>query len=711
MKSPLKLVLRLAGVALVAWAAWGLRAHAVAELPPDYDEDDYLRAAQLYADGLRAGDWRILTEVNYREEHPPLAKVLYALPLASLEPAAEIPDRPTSAGPAHDLPPEYLEEARAQAARFGTLEAILLALVNPLAGLFLAVHSFTIKYQSQVMLEALPALTSAALVLAYERSRVWETGRASGWLAASAVLLGLTAAGKYIYAVAGVAALAHWLWHGRGSLRKTLPLALGWGAVSLVVFFGANPYLWPDPLGRLSASVLYHAGYATGAAEVESAGFPVWQPLVWLFGSVPWHPGAILILADLPITLLALFGLRRTASSRPVFLWWLAVALLFLFLWPTKWPQYILVLTFPLAFAAAEGARALVWEPLTAAWRARGTRQPRIHARRGEAARAALWLLPGVVAVTVITFFPLLFQSGMMLTDFNARSIRDGLQGGVSRAALAGLTGQVEPPEEYSFWEPGRGQEVSYVGFRQFFEVLNGIPDVWVFNLLWMILSVALQVALGMGVALLLHTRGLRGRPVWMALFLLPWAIPEFVGVLSWIQVFSPDSGWVGLAASGSFGQTNGNPFAAAVTQWTNDPNLAMLVLLLVGLWMGWPLIMLAASAGLRLLPREVYEAAELDGAGGWQVFRTITWPLLFPLLTPIILLRAISAFNQFYLFWVFNPPWPVLTASSLSYYLFRYDNLYAGSATVNMITVLILAGMIVWFARSTRAGEGVTYA
>jgi ABC-type sugar transport system permease subunit len=111
------------------------------------------------------------------------------------------------------------------------------------------------------------------------------------------------------------------------------------------------------------------------------------------------------------------------------------------------------------------------------------------------------------------------------------------------------------------------------------------------------------------------------------------------------------------------------------------------------------------------MIPAEVNDAAAIDGATGWQQFRAITWPLLLPLLAPALIIRGIFAFNQFYLFYVLNPPWPLITLASLSYYIFGEAGRYAVSAIINVFTVVLLVLLLLWFNRVSRAGEGVTYA
>jgi len=417
--------LKIFAVLLALTLAWSLRANAVSHLPGDYDEDDYLRAAQEYAAVFRSGDWRGLMNFNYRAEHPPLAKIAFGAAIAGNAPTPLLPDRPTSASPDQTLPRPQLTHARSLAAAFGALTAAALALLNPLAGFFLAIHPFTVKYTAQVMLEALPALTSLLAALAYLRT--WRSPRRAAWLTLSAALLGLTAASKYIYAVVGVAILADWLWRARAEnqLKKTILPILAWGALALMVFFAADPYLWPDPLNRLRESLFYHVNYSTGAKEVQEAASPFYQPLVWLFFSPYWwgRNGVFVFPFDPFLSLLALLGLPRLWRKERLFVLWIGVTLFFLLLWPTKWPQYLITYSAPLMLAAGEGFGTIFIEPLKKVI-ARVAAPKKSQAAgavtgRNEGRRALPWLIPGLLAFAALTIFPLLFQFGISLTNFN----------------------------------------------------------------------------------------------------------------------------------------------------------------------------------------------------------------------------------------------------------------------------------------------------
>ena len=139
-----------------------------------------------------------------------------------------------------------------------------------------------------------------------------------------------------------------------------------------------------------------------------------------------------------------------------------------------------------------------------------------------------------------------------------------------------------------------------------------------------------------------------------------------------------------------------------------------MLVLLLAAVSYGFPCMLLAASAGLKLLSQEVFDAAAIDGANAWQTFRYVTWPLLMPLVIPAVIIRAIFAFNQFYLFQMFyfvDGDFNMFTLARLSYFLVYDWRDFSGSVIVNVITILFLTIFIVLFNRWSKAGEGVTYA
>ena len=712
----------------VSLLALGVRLRAVNLLPIDFDEDDYLAAGQRYAQFIRDRDLQGLIGYNFNYEHPPLTKIIYGLVILPLQEAPLIKELPATAPIVGSLPQPHFIVARLSSAFFSLLEVIALSIINPLAGFFLAINTWQIKYTSQIMLEPLPALTSLLTVVFYTQSkRKWNT-----WLILAAICLGITAASKYTYCLVGIVVLIDWLFDTRPiepkfNLKKhikwILPVIL-WGFISIIIFILADPRLWNDPLNRLKESLLFHAAY-TQSATVRQAGYPPWQPLVWIFSSVPWHPGVFIITIDMYITILAVFGIRRLWQRHRIYALWLMIALGFLLVWPTKWPQYIIILTAPLSFSAAEGFMELFWIPLRS-WlhrpRARlsiqklytwpGKVLPSIKQNWIDSRRSIPWLLPGIIVLALIVVFPMVFQFAMSFTDFSGSAIRDGLTGGVWREFWAGITGKVKPIP-YDPFGMSNSKVVHYTGPGILLALLSGAtPDLLVFNIIWTVLAVLCQMSFGVMVALLINRYGVRFKGWWQAIYILPWAIPEFVGALIWTQVFDPKFGWFNLAASGTWAGRADYPGALSfATRWQEDPTAGLIVLLITATWYGFPFMMLAATAGLKMIPLEVYDAAAIDGANAWQRFWGVTWPMLLPLLLPAIIIRSIFSFNQFYLFYVLHLPGSLATFAITSFFIFNNGNRYAVSAAFNIFTVIVLVFLILWFNRWSKAAEGVTYA
>jgi hypothetical protein len=256
------------------------------------------------------------------------------------------------------------ETGRWTSAVFGIAQVAVAAAIHPIAGLLLAVESYHAKYTSQAYLEAIPGLLFVLALLLFERG----TRAADGsprlpadlrLVAAAFALLGVAAAGKYPYGAVGLLALAP-LTIAAIPRRPLVWLALA--GASLLAFISFDPYLWPDPIGRLTDTIGFHFAYGQ-SEKVTSAGLPWYQQIVALLVAQPtrWHPGVFplgqVTVAILP---LALIGAPIAARRRPVWAFTALVGLAFLLVWPTKWPQYLLLVLVPLAIVAAHAPAALI---------------------------------------------------------------------------------------------------------------------------------------------------------------------------------------------------------------------------------------------------------------------------------------------------------------------------------------------------------------
>lgn len=364
-------------VLLILVLGAGLRLFAANRLHIDHDETTYLIASNNYANYIRNGQlsWLAWNTTNY--EHPSLNKIIFGVALLPLDPLDKVLQSDLIDGmPIKEQQAwQYALADRYVSVAFGSLAVALLSILNPLAGLFLAVDSLAIKYTSEVYLEALPMLASLLAVIAYTRffanytKNPQDRKKAWLWLVVSAISLGVAAASKYIYCVAGLAVGLHWL---VSVIRKKLPartlfILLGWGIASLVMFFVFDPYLWVHTSERLAKTLSYHFRFQA-SRHVVNANYPFWQPLAWLFSPFrayrPIHDpaanDAILFSIDTLIFFLAVIGLPRTFKRQQVFFFWLVIGLAMLFVWGSKWAQYPLIILAPWCFSAAQGFFTLV---------------------------------------------------------------------------------------------------------------------------------------------------------------------------------------------------------------------------------------------------------------------------------------------------------------------------------------------------------------
>jgi hypothetical protein len=322
----------LIGVLLHAWAVW--------QLPVDYDEPVYIQAAGDYAALIKAGNWQGVIDYQENSEHPPLIKLLYSLPQV----LSKTPLNPSV----------MLFSGRTISALFGSLAVWLLALLNPLAGILLAFHTMTVKYTSQAYLEALPMCTAIAGILALVKMKAPR----DKWFWFSALALGLTAAGKFSYAPIGVVVLYLLIWEKKNKVGDIL-LYL---AAAVATFFILDPALWHDPLGRLAQALTFHEQYAQ-STHVAAANYPWYQPLVWISNSVEWHPLVFFWGLDEVAFLFGLVGMYWELRERRWVAVWFLSGLLFLLFWPTKWPQYTLLIIPPLCISAST-AMVRIWKKI-----------------------------------------------------------------------------------------------------------------------------------------------------------------------------------------------------------------------------------------------------------------------------------------------------------------------------------------------------------
>lgn len=347
-------LVRLAFATALGLVALLLRWQAALHLPADYDEAIYLRGAQAYAQGFRSGNLSVIFSDD-SPENPPLMKLVFGAALAT---QVDLPAIDTDLN--QPLPANLLQAARAASVMLSAAAVLVMALVSPVAGVALAVHTLHIKYASEVLLEALPFAASLLCVVAYQKSnRQWNR-----WLALSALALGVTASSKYLYCVVAVAILADWALHAlhnssdsRNSWKRELRNAVIWGALAVVAFVATDPYLWLDPVGRLVSSLTFHRQNSSLAVNTQK--YVAWQPLVWLSSASTFRPDVLWVYLDPLVLVLAALGVVLLWRRQRVFALWLAVGLAFVLIYSNKWPQYPLVVLAPICLSAGLVVEAL----------------------------------------------------------------------------------------------------------------------------------------------------------------------------------------------------------------------------------------------------------------------------------------------------------------------------------------------------------------
>jgi len=198
------------------------------------------------------------------------------------------------------------------------------------------------------------------------------------------------------------------------------------------------------------------------------------------------------------------------------------------------------------------------------------------------------------------------------------------------------------------------------------------------------VVTVALTTVLALAFALLLAPGG-KFRSGVQALLILPFAMsPALIGV-SFRFMFNPEFGLFDAV----FGALL--PGVAAVS-WLSDPTLAFWVVVIADVW-GWiPFLTLVLIGGLASIPRETIEAAQIDGAAGWRVFKDVTLPQLVPVLAVVVILKAIFSLKTFDLVFMLTNGGPGTATQTLSHYVyfngFKYSNLGYSSAVAWLMVI-----------------------
>ncbi|UNS96483.1 sugar ABC transporter permease [Streptomyces tubbatahanensis] len=300
----------------------------------------------------------------------------------------------------------------------------------------------------------------------------------------------------------------------------------------------------------------------------------------------------------------------------------------------------------------------------------RGTPPPRTPAARkrllGLDHGAWFLLLPALLPILVLSVGPLLYAISLAFTDAQF--------GRTVETDFIGVTNFADLRLDSLFWE----------SFR--------------IGLVWAVAVTALQLVLALGLALLLN-QNLRFRWLARTLALVPWAMPEVVVGIMWRLVYHQDAGILNktLRQVGLLGGPAEN------IDWLTNLSLALPAVILVGVWAGMPQTTVVLLAGLQNVPHELTEAAQLDGAGVWRRFASVTWPALKPVAVAMTALNFIWNFNSFGLVYVLTQGGP--GGQTRLPMLFAYEEAFkygqfGYAAAMGVVMIAVVAVFLTVFLR-----------
>ena len=307
-------------------------------------------------------------------------------------------------------------------------------------------------------------------------------------------------------------------------------------------------------------------------------------------------------------------------------------------------------------------------------------RVPRRRRPRWKGATPYLLVLPAILLELLIHIIPMLvgiWMSFIKLTQFFIANWREAPAAGLSNYTIA-----------MDFSNPiGRSLLHSFT-----------------VSILYTMIVVGLAWLFGMSAAAVLQN-GFRGRGTLRTLFLVPYSLPIYAGVITWSFMLQRDNGLVNHVLVNNLHLLDDPPF------WLIGNN-AFVSMAIVALWRSWPFAFLMIMAGMQSIPDDVYQAASVDGAGVWQQLRYITLGMLRPVNVVLVLMLFLWTFNDFNTPFVLFGPTPPVSADLISIHI--YDNSFvnwnfglgAAMSVLLLLFLLVVTGayLLITNRRSRRA-------
>lgn len=240
-----------------------------------------------------------------------------------------------------------------------------------------------------------------------------------------------------------------------------------------------------------------------------------------------------------------------------------------------------------------------------------------------------------------------------------------------------------------------------FVGVENYTKVLS---DEYFFNsvkvtVLYILVTVMGRYLIGFGSALLLNTKFL-GRGLARALIIIPWAVPEVVACLVWILMYDQDYGVINYLL-------NNAGILSYNIAYLQDVSIALPAAMVVNIWKGFPFVAIMLLAGMQSVSAELYEAADIDGAGSWQKIRYITIPSIRPVSAIVFLLLIIWTIKDYAIAYVLAKGGPSRATEILTIYVqqtgFKYFDFGKAAAAGMLMLLVSLSFTYVYFKMLNR--------
>lgn len=257
----------------------------------------------------------------------------------------------------------------------------------------------------------------------------------------------------------------------------------------------------------------------------------------------------------------------------------------------------------------------------------------RVHRRSRSTRWAAVgFAAPLVVYLLAFYAFPLWRNIELSLHDYTPRAFVQG------NAEFVGLDNYADVLASRTFWPAVRNTAI------------------------FVVVSIAFQYVLGLALAVFFR-QNFRLSGILRGMFLIPWLLPLIVSASTWSWMLNSDSGIVN-SVLGAFGGGQIN--------WLTSPEWALVSVIVANIWLGIPFNLVILYSGLQNIPGDLYEAASLDGATGWQQFRKITFPLLRPVSIITLLLGLIYTLKVVDIIWIMTTGGPGSSSTTLAVWSYR---------------------------------------